>query len=202
MFGGLRNGAALQLEHLLLCERLFVHGTPFAFLKQTAHPLMQGKDAEGGDGDRELFSGDGLPSKPAAGGSSKVYVGGARSQKVKVSVGGEVGVGPLADLGSLPKFASARCKLQEWLLALYTLCTPLLFAPTAGAQEGRAEQDGAEPREARRQGQARLQEQGAAPAAVVQASSAGRGGWQVEAGGGRRRQAGLGPPAVWARMPW
>lgn len=45
--------------------------------------VPQGKGAEGGSS-RELFSGDGLPSKPAAGGSSKVYAGGARSQNVKV----------------------------------------------------------------------------------------------------------------------
>lgn len=48
--------------------------------------LLQGKDAEGIGGSRELFSGDGLPGKPAAGGSSKVYAGGARSQQVKVGV--------------------------------------------------------------------------------------------------------------------
>ena len=44
---------------------------------------LQGKCKDGSSGGRELFSGDGLPSKPAAGGS-KVYAGGARSQQVKV----------------------------------------------------------------------------------------------------------------------
>ena len=56
---------------------------------------MQGKDAEGGGGDKELFSGDGLPGKPGAGGSSKVYAGGARSQKVKVSARAVVTLGCL-----------------------------------------------------------------------------------------------------------
>lgn len=45
---------------------------------------QQGKDKEGGGGSGELFEGDGLPSKPASGGKSKVYAGGARSQAVKV----------------------------------------------------------------------------------------------------------------------
>lgn len=45
---------------------------------------LQGKDKEGkGKPEGELFTGDGLPSKPA--GKSKVYAGGARSGKLKVS---------------------------------------------------------------------------------------------------------------------
>lgn len=46
---------------------------------------LQGKDKEGkGKPEGELFSGDGLPSKPA--GKSKVYAGGAASGKLKVTL--------------------------------------------------------------------------------------------------------------------
>ncbi|PRW45622.1 DEAD-box ATP-dependent RNA helicase 28 [Chlorella sorokiniana] len=51
-------------------------------VKRKKQKKGKAKGAEGG-GSKELFSGDGLPSKPAAGGGSKVYAGGARSQKVK-----------------------------------------------------------------------------------------------------------------------
>ncbi|PRW45425.1 DEAD-box ATP-dependent RNA helicase 28 [Chlorella sorokiniana] len=51
-------------------------------VKRKKQKKGKAKGAEGSVS-KELFSGDGLPSKPAAGGSSKVYAGGARSQKVK-----------------------------------------------------------------------------------------------------------------------
>lgn len=69
---------------------------------------------------------------------------------------------------------------------------------TGAPQGGRSQQNGAEPGEAGRQGQAWLQEQSTAPAAVVQSSSAGHGGWHVAAGGRRRR---LVRSAVYLRRP-
>lgn len=53
-----------------------------------AAPLLQGASKAGGEGGKGgeggvLFGGDGL-GKPASGGSTKVYAGGASSGKLKV----------------------------------------------------------------------------------------------------------------------
>lgn len=129
--------------------------------------LPQGKDKEGGggkEGGGEMFSGDGLPSKPGGGGTSKVYAGGARSGKVKVRCCWRwvAGAGAGRERG-LRRVCSCSCAPR---LSWASLPPAHPHPPLAGAAQGVAEQDGAEQGEARRQGQARVQVKGQAPAAL------------------------------------